>query len=222
MTDVKQRLRLVVLVSGSGRTLQNLIDLQPEGLWEVVLVVGSRYGLMGVSRAVAADIATAVTERKAFDSVGAFSEAVFGLCDGARADLVVLAGWLCLLEVPARWQGRVVNIHPALLPKFGGKGMYGHFVHEAVIAAGETESGCTVHVVTNEYDAGPVLLQRKCRVEPGDTAEVLAARVFEEELVAYPQVLRAMARGEITLPPKGGCKPAEATWSACGPGPCGA
>jgi phosphoribosylglycinamide formyltransferase 1 len=191
-----RRLRVVVLVSGSGRTLQNFIDLSRTGELpvEIALVIGSKPGLMGLQRAVAAHIPIAVVERKAFDSVAAFSEAIFRLADGAAADLVLLAGWLHLLTIPTLHNGRVLNIHPALLPKYGGKGMWGHHVHEAVLAAGERESGCTVHLVNNEYDAGPVLLQRRCPVLPGDTADTLAERVFEEEKKAYPEVIRSFAK----------------------------
>jgi phosphoribosylglycinamide formyltransferase-1 len=153
--------------------------------------------LGGLERAVAADIPTAVVERKTFDDVAAFSQTIFRLCDGVRADLVLLAGWLQLLRIPAMYEGRVMNIHPALLPKFGGKGMWGHHVHEAVLAAGERESGCTVHLVNNEYDAGPVVLQRACPVLPGDTPDTLAARVFEEEKLAYPDAVRAFASGRL-------------------------
>lgn len=189
-------LRVVILVSGTGRTLQNFIDLKranPAEPWEIVLVIGSKYGLQGIDRAIVADIATSVVDRKSFDNVMAFSDTIFRLCDGVRADLVLLAGWLHLLRIPAAYEGRVINIHPALLPKFGGKGMFGRHVHEAVLAAGEVESGCTVHLVNNEYDSGPVLAQRKCPVLSSDTPDTLAARVFEQECLAFPDVVRAMA-----------------------------
>jgi phosphoribosylglycinamide formyltransferase 1 len=115
-----------------------------------------------------------------------------------RADYVVLAGYLKKLEVPASLIGRIVNIHPALLPAFGGKGLYGRRVHEAVLAGGVCESGCTVHLVDAEYDHGPVLLQRRCPVLPGDTPETLAARVFAEEQAAYIEALGGLVRGTIT------------------------
>ena len=102
----------------------------------------------------------------------------------------MLAGFLRLLVVPERWLGRVLNIHPALLPAFGGKGFYGERVHRAVLEAGERVTGCTVHYVTNEYDAGPILLQREVPVLPGDTPESLAARVFEAEQRALPDAVR--------------------------------
>lgn len=109
----------------------------------------------------------------------------------AKIDIVCLAGYMRMLppEVLDAFPGRVLNIHPALLPKFGGQGMYGSHVHEAVLASGESESGCTVHVVTNVYDDGEVILQRKCAVDPHDTVETLAARVIEQEHLAYPEAI---------------------------------
>ena len=109
----------------------------------------------------------------------------------ARAiDLVVLAGYLKKIEIPPGFDRRVLNIHPALLPRHGGKGLYGHFVHEAVLAAKEPESGCTVHYCDSQYDTGPIILQRRCPVLPGDTPETLARRVFDEECLALPEATR--------------------------------
>ena len=112
------------------------------------------------------------------------------ILEDARADLVCLAGYLKLLPIPKRWQGRILNIHPALLPKFGGPGMFGDRVHRAVLEAGEQISGCTVHLCTDEFDRGPIVVQRTCPVVPGDTPETLAARVFEQECVAFPEAIR--------------------------------
>ena len=109
---------------------------------------------------------------------------------GHNADLVCLAGYLRLLPIPPDFAGRVLNIHPALLPKFGGKGFYGDRVHRAVLEAGEHESGCTVHLCDNEYDTGPILVQRTVSVRSDDTVETLAARVFEAECEAYPEAIR--------------------------------
>jgi formyltetrahydrofolate-dependent phosphoribosylglycinamide formyltransferase len=191
----KNALRIAVLLSGGGRTLQNLIDLRAAGelAIEISVVIGSKEGLFGLVRAKEAGIPTAVVERKVLGSLKDFSERVFGLCDEARADLVVLAGWLSLLNVPDRYLGRAMNIHPALLPSFGGHGMYGHRVHEAVIAHGCKVSGCTVHFLDNTYDTGPIILQRVCPVLDDDTPDTLARRVFEEELAAYPEAIRLFA-----------------------------
>jgi phosphoribosylglycinamide formyltransferase-1 len=198
------KLRLAILVSGSGRTLQNFIDLAPQaekewGGWTIPLVIGSRHNLVGLSRAVVADIPTAVVERKSFDSVEAFSDTVFHLCRGVRADLVLLAGWLSLLKIPPDFDGKVMNIHPALLPAFGGKGMFGHHVHEAVLATGCKISGCTVHFVNNDYDAGPIISQHAVEVLDTDTPDTLAGRVFDQELQAYPAAVRAFAQGKLKV-----------------------
>ena len=115
------------------------------------------------------------------------------------ADLVCNCGFLRLLLVPPAWEGKVMNIHPALLPKYGGKGMWGDHVHRAVLAAGEKESGCTVHFVTNEYDAGPVILQRRVPVREGDTVDSLAARVFAEECEAYPEAVRLFGEDRLRV-----------------------
>lgn len=193
-------LRLAVLLSGSGRTLQNFLDLRDRGDLpvDVVLVVGSRPDAYGLERARRAGLPWLVTRRRDFaaDAEGQarFADVVFGACRQARADLVVLAGWLCLLRpIPADFRGRVVNIHPALLPAFGGQGFYGDRVHEAVLAAGVSETGCTVHLVDDEYDHGEVLLQRRVPVRPGDDVHALADRVFAAECEAYPEVIRRLA-----------------------------
>ena len=192
-------INLAVLVSGSGTTLQNLLDVAGRGEMNAVVrrVVASRPGLQGTDRATAAGVPTAVVDRRASDGVEPFSRAVFAEVDRAGVDLVCLAGWLCLLAVPERWAGRVMNIHPALLPSFGGRGMYGRRVHQAVIDHGCKVSGCTVHLVDNDYDAGPIVLQRTCPVRDDDTAESLAARVFERECVAYPEAIRLYAAGRL-------------------------
>jgi len=164
---------------------------------EIVRVIGSREGLAGLERAEDLGIATSVVARKAFDDVDSFSEAIWQQVRDAEAGLVVMAGFLCFLKIPDDYAGRVMNIHPALLPKYGGQGMYGKHVHTAVIAAGERESGCTVHFADNIYDHGPIILQRSCEVKPDDTPDTLAARVFEQECVAYPEAIRMFQRGEV-------------------------
>jgi formyltetrahydrofolate-dependent phosphoribosylglycinamide formyltransferase len=194
-------LNLAVLVSGGGTTLQNLVDAIATGRLDakVSVVIGSRPGLKGLQRAADARLMNFVVERAAFDDVGTFSREVFSLIDDAGADLVCLAGWLCLLDIPPKYAGRVMNIHPALLPSFGGKGMYGRRVHEAVIAHGCKVSGCTVHLVDATYDTGPIILQRTCPVLDDDTPETLAHRVFEEEKVAYPEAIRLFQEGWLVV-----------------------
>ena len=195
------RLRIAVLLSGGGRTLQNFIDRRAkrELAVDIPIVIGSKPGLYGLTRAKDAGIPTAVVERKLLGSLADFSGKVFALCDEAGADLVVLAGWLSLLNVPDRYLGRAMNIHPALLPSFGGHGMYGHHVHQAVIDHGCKVSGCTVHFLDNTYDTGPIILQRVCPVLDDDTPDTLARRVFDEELLAYPEAIRLFGQRRLKI-----------------------
>ena len=157
-------------------------------------VISSRSTARGVERARGAGLTVTVVERKTL-SPEAFQT---GITEAVgTADLVCMAGFLSLWRIPDPFAGRVINIHPALLPNFGGPGMYGLRVHEAVLAAGGNESGCTVHFCDNEYDHGPVILQRKVPVLPDDTPETLAARVFAEECIAYPEAIRLIGQGRV-------------------------
>jgi phosphoribosylglycinamide formyltransferase-1 len=184
-------LRCAVLLSGGGTTLQNLLDRIADGrlIAQIVLVVSSRADARGLERARRASIATLVVNRKEAGSLEAFSQRIFAACREAAVDLVCLGGFLQLLQVPDDFAGRVMNIHPALIPAFSGKGYYGHFVHEAVLASGCKISGCTVHFVDNQYDHGPIILQRAVPVLDDDTPERLAVRVFAEECEAYPEAI---------------------------------
>ena len=183
--------RIALFVSGTGGNALNLVRACAEGRVpaEPVLVVASTSKAGGLARL--APLPSRVVERKAFDSDEAFSEACYGAAEAAGATVICLAGWLKKLWVPPRWEGRILNIHPGLLPAFGGPGMYGMHVHRAVLAAGARESGCTVHVVDNEFDHGRVLLERRVPVLPDDTPETLQARVYAEEMKAYPEALAA-------------------------------
>ena len=194
-------IKLAVLISGSGTTLQNLIDQISAGHMQarIPVVIGSRPDLAGLQRAVDAGLRTEVVDRRKYRSCAEFSCRVFELCADARVDLVCLAGWLCLLDLPGQFDGRVMNIHPALLPSFGGRGMCGRKVHEAVLAHGCKVSGCTVHFVDGAYDTGPIIVQRTCPVLEGDTPELLAHRVFEEEKIAYPEAIRLFQQGRLTV-----------------------
>jgi phosphoribosylglycinamide formyltransferase-1 len=175
------------MISGGGRTLMNLLSHCRAGQLraEIALVIASR-DTAGVERARAHNLNVEVIP-------GRIPAAKLeSLLKQHAIDWVVLAGYLNLVDIPASYRGKVVNIHPALLPKFGGKGMFGHHVHEAVIAAGERESGCTVHLADEEYDRGRIILQRSCPVYPDDTPDTLAQRVFELELEAYPTALKLL------------------------------
>ena len=200
MSD-KDPIKLAVLISGSGTTLQNLIDRIAEKRLtdQIMLVVASKADVFGLKRAERAKLPSVVMSRKDFADVESFSDKVFAECEAAGVDLVCLGGWLQLLRIPAGWEGRVLNIHPSLLPKYGGKGMYGKAVHEAVLAAKDKASGCTVHFVNNDFDAGPIILQTRCQVRVGDTPETLADRVFSGECDAYPKAITAYANGDVRL-----------------------
>lgn len=185
-------LRIAVMISGAGTSLQNLIDRIRDGRLpgvEICVVISSRASVEGVRRAEAAGLPVDVIRVKDLPDVDRFSDHITLTLDAYMPDLVVQAGWLCYWKLPHRWIGKVINIHPALLPKFGGKGMFGRHVHDAVLAAGETESGATVHWVDNEYDHGKVIAQRKCPVMAGDTPETLGERVMAVERELLPDVI---------------------------------
>lgn len=185
---------IAVFLSGSGTTLQNLIDCQNAGTLpiQIVQVIASKPGVLGIERAQKAGLPIEVVSRKAFASLEEYSDCLFEKCRHAGAKLVCLAGFLQLVRIPPDFAHRVLNIHPSLLPAFGGKGMFGHHVHEAVLAAGAKVSGCTVHFADNEFDHGPIVLQRTVPVLEDDTPEALAARIFKEECEAYPEAIRTI------------------------------
>jgi phosphoribosylglycinamide formyltransferase-1 len=190
-----------VLISGGGTTLRNLIQRIEAGslAGEIRLVVASTGKAGGLRFAEAAGIPSAVVRRKDFPSRDAFSADIFDRCRQAGAELVVMGGFLKQLTIPEDFSNRVVNIHPALIPSFCGDGMYGHFVHEAVLDYGAKVSGCTVHFADNEYDHGPVIVQKAVPVLDDDTPQSLAARVFEAECEAYPEVLNLIAAGRVRV-----------------------
>ena len=191
--------RVAVLASGGGTNLQALIDRLNTGasaVARVELVVGSRAGIGALGRAERAGVPALALDAR---SMGAesFRDALADALASHRIDLVVLAGWLQLVpaEVVARYHGRMVNVHPALLPAFGGKGMYGMRVHQAVIASGVRVSGATVHLVDERYDEGAIVAQWPVPVLPGDTPEMLAARVLAVEHRILPLAVEAIAGG---------------------------
>lgn len=177
--DRHQRPRLGVLLSGSGRTLQNLLDRIGDGRMTATIagVASDRAEAFGLQRALDHGLESRVLREPS---------AIWSWLLELDVDLVVLAGYLRLLPIVPEFAGRVLNIHPSLLPKHGGKGMYGDHVHRAVLAAGDVESGCTVHLCDDEYDRGRILVQARVQVQPGDDAKALAARVFAAECEAYP------------------------------------
>ncbi len=193
--------RLAVLISGGGTTLQNLVDRIADGRLdaEVCLVVASKPGTKGLERAARHDIPSCVVEWPGDERADDFSAGITAAVDAAGADLVIMGGFLRLWDFPAHWDNRVVNIHPALLPAFGGQGMYGHHVHEAVVASGTKLSGCTVHFASGEYDKGPIILQHTVPVRFTDTPDDVAARVFEQECEAYPEAIALYGQGRLRI-----------------------
>jgi formyltetrahydrofolate-dependent phosphoribosylglycinamide formyltransferase len=201
MGVMNQPIRLAVLLSGSGTTLQNLIDRSADGRLaaHIVCVVSSNPQAYGLTRAANAGIPTFLVERKTCASREEFSRRIFDHCRRSAADLVCLGGFLQLLEIPADFENRVLNIHPALIPAFCGKGFHGRHVHEAVLEAGVKVSGCTVHFADNQYDHGPIVLQRVVPVLDSDTPETLAARVFAQECEVYPEAIDLFAQGRLHI-----------------------
>lgn len=194
-------IRLAVLISGGGTTLTNLAQKIREGALnaEVRTVIASRPDCGGVKRAEEIGLRCKVISRKACANVAEFSSAVFTECRASEVDLVICGGFLSLITIPSDYSSRVINIHPALIPAFCGKGFHGHHVHEAVLARGAKVSGCTVHFVDDEYDHGPIILQRTVPVLDDDTPDKLAARVFEQECVALPEAIRQFASGRLEI-----------------------
>lgn len=194
-------IRLGVLISGGGTTLMNILEYIKQGQLnaDVSVVISSRSNVAGVEKAKNAGLNVQIIRTKDYPDIDQFSNRIEEELAAANVDLVVQGGWLCLWKIPPRYEGRVMNIHPALLPSFGGKGMWGHHVHEAVLAAGCKVSGCTVHFCTNEYDRGPIIIQRCCEVKDDDTPDTLAARVFQQERIAYPQAIKLFAEGKLTV-----------------------
>jgi len=192
------RARLALLASGGGRSLENLHEVIARGelAAELALVISDRPEIGALERCARLGIPSLVLPYRELGGPDGFSARVFTELDERGIALCVLAGFLRLVKVPSHWKGRVINIHPALLPAFGGKGFYGDRVHAAVLAASAKETGCTVHFVDDHYDHGEPILQRRVPVLPGDDVHTLAARVFEEEKRALPEAIRrVLARG---------------------------
>ena len=196
MSDIN----ILVLVSGGGTNLQALLDAQKNlSPGKITLVVSDRNGAYALERAKIAGVPASVIEPDKSipkdDRRQKLSDRILHLAETHCIDLIVLAGFLSILagRIIQDYSGRIINLHPALLPKFGGDGMYGENVHRAVLNAGETESGCTVHLVDAGTDTGPVLLQRKVPVLPGDTTDSLAERIHKEEHIAIVEAAKIMA-----------------------------
>jgi formyltetrahydrofolate-dependent phosphoribosylglycinamide formyltransferase len=194
-------IRLAVLLSGAGTTLQNLIDHIEAGALaaEIVVVVGSRPEAYGLERARRHGLEAICLPRRAYATSHAYDAALNQLLDRYRPDLIALAGYLHLFRFAPHYRGRVMNIHPALIPAFCGKGFYGMRVHRAVLEYGVKISGCTVHFADEQYDHGPIILQRVVPVLDDDTPESLAERVAVEERRAYPEAIQLFAEGRLKI-----------------------
>jgi phosphoribosylglycinamide formyltransferase 1 len=190
-------LSVAVFISGGGRSLANLIDHRDHhGLpIDIRLVISSRSDVAGVAISQNAGIQTLVVPKTKGIDDASFCRLMFDPVRACGAQWVIMAGYLKHVMIPDDFQNRVINIHPSLLPAFGGPGMYGDRVHQAVIDRQVALSGCTVHFVDNHYDNGPIILQKWCEVAPGETVLSLAAKVFELEKVALPQAIRKIAGG---------------------------
>ncbi|MFV1968918.1 MAG: phosphoribosylglycinamide formyltransferase [Pirellulaceae bacterium] len=200
-TDPPRRLPVAVLISGGGTTLQNLLAKIDAGTLniDIRIVISSSPDARGLNHAQNANIPTWVVERRSFETPEGFRKAIFGPCREAHVDIVVMGGFLKHVLIPTDFENRVVNIHPALIPAFCGRGCYGRRVHAAVLEYGAKISGCTVHFADNQYDHGPIILQRAVPVLDDDTPETLAARVFECECEAYPEALNLLAAGRLRV-----------------------
>lgn len=194
-------LRIAFLLSGSGTTLENLFRHIDMGIVKgsVVVVLSDKAGVHGLDRARARGVATAVVERRAWSDVAAFSSAVEAAIRPHAPDLVVMGGFLSLWRVPSDWKGRVINVHPSLIPAFCGKGFFGDRVHRAVLESGVKVTGCTVHFVDDEYDHGPIVAQAAVVVEDADTPETLAHRVQDAERRIFPACIRLFQEGRLAI-----------------------
>ena len=197
--------KIAVLVSGGGTNLQALIDAEKRGELgngKISLVIASKPGVYALERAANNGIDSLVLARKDYDSIASYSAALVDAMKVAEIDLVVLAGFLTIIDeqVYNAFPNRILNVHPALIPSFCGKGFYGLYVHEAALAKGVKVSGATVHIVTPECDAGPIVLQKAVEVKEGDTPEILQKRIMEEaEWKILPEAVRLFCDGRITV-----------------------
>ena len=194
-------LKLAVLLSGSGRTLDNFYQQIDEGKLpaQIAVVIGSRPDALGLEKAARHGTPTHCIERRKFADTVPFSHAIDEVLRRYAPHLIVLAGFMHFYRVPEEYEGKAMNIHPALIPAFCGKKFYGHHVHEAVLAYGAKVSGCTVHFADNVYDHGPIIIQRVVPVLEDDTPDTLAARVFEQECIAYPEAVKLFAEGRLEI-----------------------
>ncbi|MCH8823882.1 MAG: phosphoribosylglycinamide formyltransferase [Planctomycetes bacterium] len=201
---MSEPIRIAGLISGGGRTLINILDQIDASKLNasVQLVIASRGEIEGIKRAQERDLEVNIIRKRDYDSEDQMHDAITDALIAKQIDLVCLCGYLRWFRVDEQFQGRVINIHPALLPDFGGQGMHGMSVHRAVIEANRRVSGCSVHFVDEHYDQGPVILQKACPVLEHDTEDTLAARVFKQECIAYPEAINLYAASQLSIKDK--------------------
>ena len=195
------RLKIAMLISGSGTTLKNLIDKIDQGALnaEIALVVSNNAHAGGLAYAKDAGIESVVISHRDFSDRRLFSDAIFGTLRDSKASLVVMGGFLRQLSIPDDFENRIINIHPSLIPSFCGKGNYGKRVHQGVLDYGCKLTGCTVHFVDDDYDHGPIIAQASVKVESADDADSLAKRVFASECELLPEVINLIAADRISV-----------------------
>mgnify|MGYP006159082329 FL=1 len=199
-TESVRPLRIAVLLSGSGSSLENLLDHIDAGLpAQVTVVISSKRSAYGLERARKRGIPAIAVPRKDMPDVGTFNDAIHAELAKHDVDLVALLGFLSLFELRGKYEGRTLNVHPALIPSFAGHGFYGERVHRAVLESGVKVSGATVHFVDDEYDKGPIILQEAVPVLEGDTADRLAARVIAAERRLVPEAVRLIAESRVEI-----------------------
>lgn len=196
-----KKVQLGVLVSGDGTTLENFFERIENGTLnaEVACVLSSSPDAYALERAAKRDVPAAAVKRSDHETMESFSDAIFEILQGHNVELVVLAGFLKLIRIPPEYEGRVMNIHPALIPSFCGDKMYGSKVHRAVVERGVKVSGCTVHFADNIYDHGPIIVQKTVPVCDTDTPEDVQKRVFEKEKEAYPEAINLYAASRLKI-----------------------
>jgi phosphoribosylglycinamide formyltransferase-1 len=200
MVQSTRKLRIAVLLSGNGTSLENLFEHIEAGLpAEVVCVISSKKGAFGLQRAEKRNVPAIAIPRREYPDVGSFNDALHDALGRFDFDLICLLGFLSPFELRDRYAGRTLNVHPALIPAFSGKGFYGHHVHEAVLEAGVKITGATVHFASDDYDEGPILLQAALAVENDDTADSLATRVQALERKLLPEAIRLIASGRVRI-----------------------
>jgi len=200
MSAARDKLRVAVLLSGSGTSLENLFDHIDRGLpAEVSVVISSREQAFGLERARQRGIPAVAVARKQLRDIDAFNDALHSKLAKYEVDLIALLGFMSLFQLRGKYEGRVINVHPALIPAFSGPGFYGARVHEAVLAKGAKVSGATVHFTDEEYDHGPILMQEAVPVLESDTPDSLAARVQAAERRLVPAAIRAIAEGRVRI-----------------------